>query len=123
MLLTLTVEDLSAALRDEPVGQLSIPLLQVWNVFAGYRMCSLPLSLSLSLSSLSLSLSLSLSVDACMNIRTNHTHAEMRAQLMSRKTWEGWFDLRTIKSVGPTTGVAAVQLRLTYVNPAAGTIS
>ena len=60
MLLTLTVEDLSAALRDEPVGQLSIPLLQVWNVFAGYRMCSLPLSLSLS--SLSLSLSLSLCV-------------------------------------------------------------
>jgi len=29
MLLTLTVEDLSAALRDEPIGQLSIPLLQV----------------------------------------------------------------------------------------------
>jgi len=71
MLLTLTVEDLSAALRDEPVGQLSIPLLQ----------------------------------------------------LMSRKTWEGWFDLRTIKSVGPITGVAAVQLRLSYVNPAAGTMS
>ena len=28
-LLTLTVEDFSAALRDEPIGQLSIPLLQL----------------------------------------------------------------------------------------------
>jgi len=68
MLLTLTVEDLSAALRDEPIGQLSIPLLH----------------------------------------------------LMSRKEWEGWFDLRTVKSLGPPTGVAAVQLRLTYVPGTAG---
>jgi len=63
MLLTLTVEDLTAALRDEPIGQLSVPLLQ----------------------------------------------------LMSRKEWEGWFDLRTIKASGPSAGMAAVQLRLTYV--------
>ena len=54
MLLTLTVEDLSAALRDEPIGQLSIPLLQ----------------------------------------------------LMTRKEWEGWFDLRSIKNIGPATGDA-----------------
>lgn len=56
MLLTLTVEDLSAALRDEPIGQLSIPLLQ----------------------------------------------------LMTRKEWEGWFDLRSIKNIGPTTGDASI---------------
>ena len=61
-LLTLTVEDFSAALRDEPIGQLSIPLLQ----------------------------------------------------LMMRSEWDGWFDLRSLKSTQASKGTPAVQLKLQY---------
>ena len=68
MLLTLTVEDVSAALRDEPIGQLSVPLLQ----------------------------------------------------LLTRKEWEGWFDLKTIKAVGEPVGPAAVKLRLAFEPGLAG---
>jgi len=64
LLMTLTVEDKSALIRDEPIGQLSIPLLQ----------------------------------------------------LMMKKKWEGWFDLRTLRPIQETgSGVAGVFLSLVFL--------
>ena len=64
LLMTLTVEDKSALIRDEPIGQLSIPLLQ----------------------------------------------------LMMKKKWEGWFDLRTLRPIQESgNGVAGVFLSLAFL--------
>ena len=41
-------------------------------------------------------------------------------QLLTRKEWEGWFDLKTIKAVGEPVGPAAVKLRLAFEPGLAG---